>query len=161
MGTFATLSLMTALLCGCAADDFDSEDSTGVSQKEGFSKQLKRAPMTDLGADFEVWYSTDGKLDIGVVRADKGKNPHHRMMFTMDDLEGFFDGQKHKGFILVTIAKNAWKDEELNEHLERLTGYFFARGYERIMIEQAHGGLGRLIHLDYQKHHAAEQDGVE
>ena len=120
-----------------------------------FSNETKRAFDLESKADLVAWYSTDGKLDIGIGRTDKTQNLHHPISFTLDELEHFFDRQKHKDLIVVTVAKNVWTDEELTGHVNRLRDYFIARGYKRIVIEQAYGS-GRGIHLEYPAPKPAE-----
>ncbi|MEP4079066.1 hypothetical protein [Haloferula sp.] len=158
---------MPRILIGCLAlvlflpahadDDFISPSEPNGGAR--FSEETRRAFDLESKADFVAWYSTDGKLDIGVGRADKERNIHYPIRFALDELEGFFDDQRHKGLIVVTVAKHVWADDELNEHLERLRDYFIARGYERIVIEQAYAS-GRGIHLEHPKPKPAEQGGA-
>ena len=153
-----SFAIAIALSCATAADDF--VNPAKVTENVDFSEETKRAFRLESEADFVAWYSTDGKLDIGVGRTDKKRNLHHPIRFTLEELEGFFDGQKHKGLIVVTVAKNVWTDDELSEHLTRLRDYFVARGYKRVVIEQAYG-FGRGIHLEHPKPKPAEQDGAD
>lgn len=140
------LALFILLASAYAKDDFISPSgSDGMAQ---FSDVTQRAFRLESEADFVAWYSTDGKLDIGVGRTDKEQNLHHPIRFTLDEVEGFFDDQRHKGLIIVTVAKHVWTDQELAKHIIRLRDYFVARGYKRIVIEQAYGS-GRGIHLEY------------
>jgi len=123
-----------------------------------FSEETKRAFNLEAAADFSAWYSTDGKLDVGIGRRDKAQNINYPIRFTLEELEGFFDDQKHKGLIVVTVAKNVWTDEELGDHVTRLRDFFIDRGYQRIVIEQAYAS-GRGIHLDHRERKPAEQAG--
>ncbi len=153
-----SLLLSISLVSGEVADGIP-----GVPKSAGpvqFSEETKRAFRLESESDFTAWYSTDGKLDIGVGRIDKAQNLQHPIRFTLDELEGFFDDQKHKGLIVVTVAKHVWTDEELSERITRLRDYFIARGYKRIVIEQAHAS-GRGIHLEYPQSKPAEQGGAD
>ncbi len=134
----------------------------GIPSSNGavrFSEETNRAFRLEAESDISAWYSTDGKLDIGIGRTDKEQNLHHPIKFTLEELEGFFDGQKHKELIVVTVHKHVWTKQELAEHVTRLRDYFIARGYKRIVIEQAYAS-GRGIHLEYPEQKHAEQAGT-
>jgi hypothetical protein len=120
------------------------------SPDAGLAAETRRVFQLESEADFVALYSTDGKLDIGIGRTDKERNLHHSIRFTLDELEGLFDDQKHKDLIVVTIAKHDWSDEELAVHVSRLRDYFIARAYKRIVIEQANG-TGRGIHVEHPR----------
>jgi hypothetical protein len=154
----ASCSVLIVCLSANADDDFISP--SGANGAARFSEETRRAFDLESKADFVAWYSTDGKLDIGVGRTDKERNIHYPIRFALDELEGFFDDQRHKRLIVVTVAKHVWTDKELAEHLTRLRDYFIARGYERIVIEQAYSS-GRGIHLEHPKPKPAEQVGAE
>lgn len=137
-----------------AEEDFitPSESDSAVR----FSEETRRAFDLESKADFVAWYSTDGKLDVGIGRTDKAQNLHHPISFKLEELEGFFDDQKHKTLIVVTVAKHVWTDKELADHVTRLRDYFIDRGYRRIVIEQAYAS-GRGIHLEHPEPKQAEQ----
>jgi hypothetical protein len=152
---FITLILVSLILhTNAIGDDLvaPSEDS----DQSRFSAETERAFKQEAAADFVAWYSTEGKLDIGVGRTDKKENLHHPISFTLDELEGFFKDQKHKDLIVVGIEKHVWTDEVLKQHVAKLRDYFVARGYARVVIQQAYGG-GRGIHLDHVAKPKAEQ----
>jgi hypothetical protein len=160
-----TLVLMMFLVCALSigAQEKETDVETAIlgipASKSGpvkFNEKTKRAFALESEADFVGWYSTDSKLDIGIGRTDKEKNLHHPIRFSLDELKGFFDAQKHKGLIVITVAKHVWTDDELAGHIARLRDYFIERGYKRIVIEQAHS-FGRGIHLEYPKPKPAEQ----
>jgi len=146
-------SLAIAVVHSCTSAAGDFVNPARVTKRVEFAEETKRAFKLESEADFVAWYSTDGKTD-------KKRNLHHPIRFTQDELEGFFGGQKHKGLIVVTVAKNVWTDDELNEHLKRLRDYFVARGYKRVVVEQAYG-FGRGFHLEYPNPKTAEQGGAE
>ena len=113
-----------------------------------FQAVTQRAFEQEAAADFVAWYSTDGKLDIGVGRTDK-KGIHHSIRFSLGELESFFDKQKHKQWIVVGIDKHVWSDEILQKHVMRLKEYFVARGYKKVVIQEGLG-LGRGILLEHE-----------
>ncbi|MEO5713237.1 MAG: hypothetical protein ABIT37_07085 [Luteolibacter sp.] len=149
---FAILLLATNSVV--RADDLVAPSEAQASHR--FSEETERAFKQEAAADFVAWYSTDGKLDIGVGRTDKEPQLHHPIRFPLGELEDFFDAQKHKDLIVVGIEKNTWSDEELKRHVEKLRIYFLARGYSRVVIQQGLGS-GRGIHLDYKAKKEAEQ----
>jgi hypothetical protein len=136
----------------CCAETYDSHHNS-------FAKETARAFELEEKADFVADYSTDGKLDIGVGRTDKAQGIHHSIRFSLEELEGFFDDQRHKDMIVVVVAKNVWTDEELQNHVLKLRDYFVARGYKKVVIQQGLGG-GRGIHLEHDAKAKAEQAGT-
>ena len=150
----SSFALVVLFSCVEAGEKMPGLPSGGAPVQ--FSDETKRAFDLESKADFVAWYSTDGKLDVGIGRTDKAQNLHHPIRFTLDELEGFFDDQKHKGLIVVTIAKHVWTDDQLADHITRLRDYFIARGYQRIVIEQAYAS-GRGIHLEHPEPKPAEQ----
>ena len=119
------------------------------------SDETERSFKLETAADFVAWYSTDGKLDIGVGRTDK-QQFHYPIQFSLEELENFFDDQKHKDLIVVGIHKNTWSDQELQSHVIKLRDYMVARGYSRVVIQQGYA-FGRGIHLDYRVKKDMEQ----
>jgi len=155
MTRLITCCLALIVLCQSHADeDFITPSASDSAVR--FSEETRRAFDLESKADFVTRYSTDGKLDVGIGRTDKVQNLHHPIRFTLEELEGFFDDQKHKGLIVVIVAKHVWTDEELADHVTRLRDYFVDRGYQRIVIEQAYGS-GRGIHLDHPEPKPAQQ----
>jgi hypothetical protein len=142
------------VLCPALADE-DFVTPSGSDTHVRFSEETRRAFDLESKADFVAWYSTDGKLDVGIGRTDKVQNLHHPLKFTLEELEGFFDDLKHKGLIVVTVAKHVWTDEELAGHVTKLRDYFIERGYQRIVIEQAFA-FGRGVHLEHPEPKPAE-----
>jgi len=115
----------------------------------------KRAFEQEAAADFVVSYSTHGKLNIGVGPTDR-QGVHAPIMFSLAELERFFDRQKNKQLIVVVIAKNVWSDDELQRHVLRLRDYFVARGYKKVVIQQG-SGASRGIQLEHETKPMAEQ----
>lgn len=125
----------------CRAETDDSDHNS-------FASATARAFEMEKQADFVADYATDGKLDIGIGRTDNEQGIHHSIRFSLEELEDFFDDQRHKNSIVVVVAKNLWTDEELQNHVLKLRDYFIARGYKKVIIQKGSGG-GRGIHLEY------------
>jgi hypothetical protein len=142
--------VLVSPVCGAETDD---------AHLKSFAAETARAFELERKADFVADYSTDGKLDIGVGRTDKAQNIHHPIRFSLEELDGFFDDQRHKDLIVVVVAKNVWSDEELKKHLLKLRDYFVARGYKKVAIQHGLGG-GRGIHLEHDAKAKAEQAGT-
>ncbi len=136
------MSLAMHVACG---EDVWPGQSEGTFK---FSPTTERAFKLEEEADFVAWYSLDGKLDVGVGRTDKKENLYHSIKFSLEELEGFFDKQKHKNLIVVGIQKQNLTKEVLEMHITKLRDYFVARGYARVVIQQAYGN-GRGIHLEH------------
>lgn len=87
-------------------------------------------------ADIVLFYSTNGRL-----RIDNG--PTQPMVHLTEDTMPlkdwivFFDSQPRKSMVVIILVKNVWSDGERSTHLSRINGYFTARGYQRIVIQQA------------------------
>jgi hypothetical protein len=132
--------VLVSPVCGAETDD---------AHLNSFATETARAFELERKADFVANYSTDGKLDIGVGRTNKAQNIQHPIRFSLEELDGFFDEQRHKGLIVVVVEKNVWSDEELKKHVLKLRDYLVARGYKKVVIQQGLGG-GRGIRLEYE-----------
>lgn len=134
--TFRPFPLLAALLFACASGLLRGEDTPDAPVKD----QDERAFALETAADFVVKYTDDGKFDIGVGRLTsiegremKGRKPHY---FELEELEGFFDGQRHKSLIVVILHKSTRSQEEIKAEVAKLNSYFKDRGYKRIVIQQ-------------------------
>jgi hypothetical protein len=111
-----------------------------------FPTATDRAFRLEREADIVIYYSSDG-----LIRIDNG--PTQSPVDVPDELRppsqwvGLFDSQPKKSMVVVVIAKNVWKDEELGRQLSFLNRYFTDRGYRRIVIQQARAA-GRPTHSD-------------
>ena len=122
---------------------------TDDEHRRRFAAETAHAFELERSADFVANYSTGGKLDIGIGRTDKAKKIQSSISFSLEELETFFDVQRHKDLIVVVVAKNTWSDKELQNHVAKLRDYFVARGYKKVAIQQGLGA-GRGIHLEYE-----------
>lgn len=112
----------------------------------------KEADRLRWTADIVVNYSIEEKLDIcvGVFEVVDGARVWKQIDFALEELKAFFALQRHKDLIVIVLDKR-WmgddRDKKIAEIVDTLTGYFFAAGYKRVVIEQ---GLsyGRLTHSD-------------
>lgn len=116
-----------------------------------------------------VYYSADGKLDIGVcdesdvepevwielqkkwsgddsAKVENTKPYLPPVFFDFEQLREFFRFQRHKRLIVVIFHKRMW-DETIPDHVEKVRKFFHDAGYKRICIQQALG-VGRGIYLD-------------
>jgi hypothetical protein len=152
--TIAIISLAAHVLS--ATDEALPEANNDSEAKHHAT--TKRAFEQVAAADFVVSYSTDGKLNIGVGRTDR-QGVHSPIAFSPEELERFFDNQRHKDLIVVVVAKNVWSDEEVKNHVLKLRDYFVARGYKKVVIQQG-SGSGRGIHLEHDAKAKAEQAGA-
>jgi|GEM_PF-4864753 len=144
--------LMTLVLISpvCTAEPEDAHSDGAAETLRAFELEEK--------ADLVANYSTAGKLDIGIGRTDKAQSLHHPIYFPLEELEKFFNNQRHKNLIVVVVAKNVWTDEEFQKNVLKLRDYFVARGYKKIVIQQGLGA-GRGIHLEHDAPPKAEQHG--
>jgi hypothetical protein len=122
-----------------AGSDFISSHHDNITEK---------TMRLESEADMVASYHTDRRFDIGIGKFDRKGGARDSILFTFDELEGFFDRQNNKSLVVVIIEKNLWSDERMKEEVGRLRSYFVARGYKRISVQQGLGG-GRGEYLDY------------
>lgn len=114
-------------LVGCAASSSEVSQVSGQAWRDTFS--------IESSADWEVDYSWDGKLDIGVGVSKGGI--WYAKTFDLDELKSFWTRQRHKDFVVVMLPKNTWDDVEYAEVCRKLKAYFFKVGFKRVRIQQA------------------------
>ena len=88
-------------------------------------------------ADFVAYYSTNKKLDIGIGPSRDGVD--HLIKFDLNELERFFDKQKHKNIIVLVIESHRLSNEKIKTHAKTLYDFFIARGYKKVIIQQGDG----------------------
>ena len=94
-------------------------------------------------ADFSIFYDYDGKLSIGIGPVRDGIQ--YPITFTFDELRSFWERQRHKSFIVVTLSKANRTEAESKKLVARITNYFYDRGFQRVRIHQGYGsGVGVL-----------------
>jgi hypothetical protein len=109
------------------------------SPAPGFNAAFNEAAKVD----FDIHYGHDGKFDLGMGSLRDGIR--HPLTFTFDELRFFWEQQRHKDFIVVTLAKADLKDEQWRKLAQRITEYFFQCGFQHVRIHQAQGlGVGVL-----------------
>ncbi len=93
-------------------------------------------------ADMVADYTFRGRININVGKLEG--NVHHPITFNLEELEYYFDKQKHKDLIVIWFDKRAQVDgEKIQKLVEQLNKYFFQRGYKRIVLLQGLGdGVG-------------------
>ncbi|HEX8296087.1 MAG TPA: hypothetical protein VF593_07285, partial [Chthoniobacteraceae bacterium] len=72
---------------------------------------------------------------------------HHPITFTFDELRSFWERQRHKAFIVVTLSKADRTAADARKLISRLTDYFFDCGFRRVRIHQALGS-GVAVYSD-------------
>ncbi len=133
--TFKTsLPLLIGLaIRGLAADSTDHPKFYPVGDP-GFTAAFNEAAK----ADFDISYGHDGKFDLGMGHLRDGIcDP---LTFTFDELRYFWEQQRHKNFIVVTLAKANLNDEQWRKLAQRITDHLFQCGFQRVRIHQAFGG---------------------
>lgn len=140
---FIAISLFLFSLASSADQKALSEEEL---KKMTYREQTARAFQQVEKADMVISYSLSGKIDLGIGKI-KG-NTKYPILFTLDELVGFFHDQKHKDSIIIVIQKHALSPEQLKPHIIKLRDYFVKRGYKWISIQQAFGH-GRGIHLEH------------
>jgi len=74
---------------------------------------------------------------------------------TSKDLAKFFHEQPRKDLIVIIFEKNVLEDAQRMAIAKEFRSYFLARGYKRILIQQATSGGRFPVYID----HKAEQPG--
>jgi len=104
------------------------------------SPECSAADAEEAKADFSIFCESDGKLNIGI--GPVGDGAHYPITFTFDELRLFWKKQRHKSFIVVTLAKG-YGGADGRKLVARITEYFFECGLNRVRIHQASGrGVG-------------------
>jgi hypothetical protein len=106
-------------------------------------KAFNKAFAEEAKADFSVEYDNRDKfrIGIGVVKGDVLNS----IRFTYEELRHFWELQRHKDFIVVTVDPSMRTDAEDKALVNRLTNYFFRVGFRRVRIHQAQSdGVGVL-----------------
>ncbi|MDR2981582.1 MAG: DUF1311 domain-containing protein [Puniceicoccales bacterium] len=92
-------------------------------------------PMLEKEADVRAHYEGNQLLQIGAMVY----SPDHSQVYTrsepmpMEKIKTIFDTSKDKD--LVTIGFNkTWSGKDMNEDATYLSEYFFARGYQRVVV---------------------------
>lgn len=99
-------------------------------------------------ADHRIAYLIDGTVDIGIGEIREGV--HYTKSFLLNELEHYFEHQKHKGFVSVTFHKAAPSHKSLDDAIVELEEFFFSRGYRRILFLGARGS-GVQVYKDITK----------
>lgn len=133
----AALLFLVALACDVAA-----ADNQGFPKFYGIGDPGAAAAFAEEAkADFSILYDYDGKLSIGIGVVRDGI--HRPIKFTFDELRSFWQEQRHRSFIVVTLSKANRTEADARELIARLTEYFFDCGFQRVRIHQAFGsGVG-------------------
>jgi hypothetical protein len=118
--------------------------------RDSYWDQTGRAFATEKSADVVVEYSSDGAMGICPPTPADGIQPNPEREYEPTQLIKHFDSQSRKNLVVVIIAKQTWSDEQLKSEISKLNRYFFARGYERVVIQQGLGG-GRGTHSDLRR----------
>ena len=105
-------------------------------------------------ADNELEYLRDGTLDIGLGEVRDGV--HYTKSFQLNELEHYFEHQKHKRFVSILFHKAAPSNKSLDDAIAELERFYFSRGYERILFLGARGS-GVQVYKDTTK---GEQAGT-
>lgn len=146
----ALVTMLASVSCRDLARDHPKSDFISGHRDRVTEKTIRLEREADIVAS----YHTDGRLDVGIGKFDRKVGARDSILFTFDELEGFFDSQNNKSLIVVVIEKNVWSAQRVEEEVERLRAYFAARGYRRISIQQGLGG-GRGEYLDYKSPNTA------
>lgn len=96
-------------------------------------------------ADFSIYRTADGEYDIGVgpVKPWEHSQIYSPRYFTAEELNHFWEKQKHKDFIVVYFFKSGDSDEELLAQAKAVQAYFFKLGFKRVRVHQAYSfGVG-------------------
>lgn len=104
----------------------------GVDETE----KMKQFDADVAKADESVRVTRDDQLDINIAKKT----------FSLDELQRYFELQRHKDFIVVTYDKNA-PSGDLKESLEKLKSYFHKAGYKRVLLTHGHSS-GVIIRED-------------
>jgi len=135
--------LILILLMGCANSVSAADRADYPKFYSGHSPEASAAFAEEAKADFSIFYDHDDKLNIGIgpVRDDF----QYPITFTFDELRSFWERQRHKSFILVTLSKANRTEAESNKVIVRINDYFFACGFQRVRIHEAYAfGIGVL-----------------
>lgn len=104
----------------------------GVDETE----KMKHFDADVAKADASVRVTGDDQLDINIAKKT----------FSLEELQRYFELQRHKDFIVVTYDKNA-PSGDLKESLEKLKSYFHKAGYKRVLLTHGHSS-GVIIRED-------------
>lgn len=104
----------------------------GVDETE----KMKQFDADVAKADASVRVGHDDQLDISIANKT----------FSLEELQRYFEVQRHKDFIVVTYDKNA-PSGGLKESLEKLKSYFHEAGYKRVLLLHSHSS-GVIIRED-------------
>lgn len=128
----ACLSVAVVVLALCAPA-MGADDAAALREiREQWAEEAK--------ADFEVAYSNEGKLHIGIGAVRDGVQ--HVISFSFEELAPFWERQRHKDFILIVLAKGNRTEDERKALAKRLNDYFFKAGFRRVRVRQGLGGMG-------------------
>lgn len=104
--------------------------------------EINRAFRIEKEADVVVAYNGE---TLSIYRSRPTQPDDYRKP---SQLIPFFDSQPRKKLVVVVFDKNVWSDSRLRSEITKTNRYFFARGYHRVVIQQASGGIHRLTHSD-------------
>lgn len=108
-----------------------------------FRTAVKLAEEADMVIDFDPVKQT---IDLGITQYSSGR----KVRFKMEDLEGFFDSQRHKKHIVVIFEKRQLAKPEMTKIIGVLKDYFLAQGYQRVTVQQ-YLAVGRGTYLDHKQ----------
>jgi len=106
--------------------------------------ETTRAFATEAAADIVVSYNGEEMMavrDGPVVRRVDVSWPKP------SKLVHYFDSRPRKNLVVVIFEKNVWSDARLQSEIAKTNRYFFARGYKRVVIQQARSS-SRPTHSD-------------
>ena len=112
--------------------------------------EVSHAFTIEKAADVVVVYSARGTMELLPPRTPDGVQPNPNRDFPPNQLIDHFDSQARKKLVVVIINKQTWSEKRLKSEIAGLNRYFFSRGYQRVVIQQALGN-GRPTHSDLQR----------
>lgn len=138
-----TIKTSLALLIGLAIRGLAADSTSYPKFYSALDPGCTAAFNEAAKADFDIDYGHDGKFDLGIGPLRDGI--HYPITFTFEDLRYFWEKQRHKDFVVVTLAKADLDDTQWRKLAERITDYLFQSGIRRVRIHQAFGnGVGVL-----------------
>ena len=112
------------------------------------SKTFADQMQIENEASIRLWYDVyDDILSIGYI--EDAKSGWRSTGKKVEELKSFFDKQEDKSIVFVVLCKNNFDTDAKSGLIKKLNEHFFEYGYDRVVVDQAHGGaLGYSIISD-------------
>lgn len=128
--------ILPLVLIGCAPrhiNDIVRVLSNPTRETPRHDSETTKAFAVEATADIVVAYNGETMTvwrDGPVTRKATGSPP------SLTKLVHYFGSRARKNLVVVIFAKNVWSEARVKAEIQKISRYFFERGYHRIVIQQ-------------------------